>query len=89
MMKQEFEKLAGEVSAEDYKDIEFVYTYHPSIENVNGKEQIASLYKMGGMRIIRDMLPSAQKMKSMEDEYSRLVQEADALYKVMQEFKLG
>lgn len=90
MMKQEFEALVGQqVSAEDYKDIEFVYIYHPSIEHVDGKEQIASLYKIGGMRIIRDMIPSAQKMRTMTDEHMRLLKEADALYEEMQKFKAG
>ena len=50
MNKQEFEKLInGSVSNEDYKIIELVYTYHPSIPEVNGKGQIATLYQLGGM----------------------------------------
>lgn len=61
-MKHEFEeKLGSQVTEEKYKDIEFVYTFHPSISNTEGKTQIAQLYKLGGIRLIRDMIPTARK----------------------------
>ena len=51
MMKHEFEeKLGNQVTEKEYKDIEFVYTFHPSISNTEGKTQIAQLYKIGGIR---------------------------------------
>lgn len=63
MMKEEFEKrIDGHVSNEDYEVIEFVYTWHPYINPVKGKDQMASLYSMPcGMAFILQMLPVAQK----------------------------
>lgn len=66
MMKCEFEKLIGkEVSCEDYGIIDYVYTWHPVISNTNGKQQMADIYKIGGMLLIKDMHASATK----EDKY--------------------
>lgn len=62
MMKHEFEERLGKpVTEKEYKDIEFVYTFHPSISNTEGKKQITELYKIGGMRLIKDMIPTARK----------------------------
>lgn len=56
MMKQEFEQRIGaEVTPEEYKIIERVYMWHPSIPNVGGKDVIAQLWKIGGMALIEDM----------------------------------
>lgn len=44
MTKQEFQKRIGaEISQKDYSIVEHVYTWHPSISEVEGKEQIAEL----------------------------------------------
>lgn len=49
MTKQEFEKRIGaEISQKDYSIVEHVYTWHPSISEVEGKEQIAELYVKEG-----------------------------------------
>lgn len=41
MMKEEFEKLNGQaISNADWETIEFVYIWHPSISETNGKQQI-------------------------------------------------
>ena len=41
MTKQEFQKRIGaEISQKDYSIVEHVYTWHPSISEVEGKEQI-------------------------------------------------
>ncbi len=62
MNKQEFEKLTNSsVSNENYAIIEKVYTWHPSIPEVNGKEVIAQLYSLGGIEVMKDMLPKAEK----------------------------
>lgn len=54
MTKQEFQKRIGaEISQKDYSIVEHVYTWHPSISEVEGKEQIAELYKSFGMPIIK------------------------------------
>lgn len=63
MMKEEFEsRINGQVSNEDYDVIEYVYTWHPFIDPVKGKDQMASLYNMPcGMEFIMKMLPIANK----------------------------
>lgn len=61
MMKCEFEELIGKsVSDLDYKSIEYVYSFHPSIDEVDGKKKIATLYSIGGMRLIKDMIETAR-----------------------------
>lgn len=72
MKKQEFEeRIGGWISDEQYRDIEFVYTWYPRVPNVNGKEVIAQLYKLGGIRLIMDMMPTAnawRKLSIQRDE---------------------
>lgn len=64
MMKSEFEKLIDcAVSNEEYKIIELVYMYHPAIDEVKGKKQIAVLYNTCGMPLISSMVSEAQKAK--------------------------
>lgn len=64
------EQLTGgknvSVSDDDFKVIEFVYTYHPAISEVRGKEQIALLYTTFGMTVINDMKPRALKARELE-----------------------
>lgn len=61
MTKQEFQKRIGaEISQKDYSIVEHVYTWHPSISEVEGKEQIAELYKSFGMPIIKNMMEAAK-----------------------------
>ena len=69
MTKQEFEvRLTGEktVTNEQYKVIEYVYMYHPAIDAVRGKDQIAILYDMFGMTVIKDMYPRAVEAEKVE-----------------------
>ena len=57
MMKSEFDILVGkDIPLEEYKLIEFVYTWHPS--NLS-KEATASLYKEFGISLFKDMEPRA------------------------------
>lgn len=73
MMKEEFEKLVGEeVSSRDYVKIEYVYTWSPLIDNVNGKQQIAMLYKACGMPIINLMLENATKAEKIQQDIANL-----------------
>lgn len=45
MTKQEFQKRIGaEISQKDYSIVEHVYTWHPSISEVEGKEQMGWTY---------------------------------------------
>lgn len=69
MTKQEFEeRIDGTVSEKNYSIIEKVYTFHPAISNTEGKDQIAQIYKIGGMSIIRDMVKTAEVAAELEDE---------------------
>lgn len=69
MTKEEFTaRLQRKVTDAEYADIEFVYNWHPSISNTEGKDQIAYLYNTFGMRIIRDMMPTAKKAEELENE---------------------
>lgn len=63
MMKEEFEsRINKSVSNEDYEVIEYVYTWHPHIDSVKGKDQMVALYSMPcGMAFILKMLPIARK----------------------------
>lgn len=67
MTKQEFEKKIGaEISQKDYSIVEHVYTWHPSISEVEGKEQIAKLYKSFGMPIIKNMMEAANYAETLD-----------------------
>ena len=67
MTKQEFEKRIGaEISQKDYSIVEHVYTWHPSISEVEGKEQIAELYKSFGMPIIKNMMEAANYAETLD-----------------------
>lgn len=82
MTKQEFEKRIGaEISQKDYSIVEHVYTWHPSISEVEGKKQIAELYKSfapGGDAVLADVYrrvrgtrswhPVVKELKKILDE---------------------
>nr|WP_288829786.1 hypothetical protein [uncultured Clostridium sp.] len=69
MMKQEFEKLIhAEIGDEDYRTIEYVYTWYPTISETGGKDQIAMLYTLFGMPIIEDMVERAGKMENLDKD---------------------
>lgn len=66
MQKQEFEeRIERTVTDEQYKVIEEVYMWHPSIRNTSGKDEVAELYKSFGMTIFHDMLPRALVYREM------------------------
>ena len=81
MMKNEFEALLNKgkvdndakayVNHNDYKLIEYVYNWYP---NINDKQAIVDLFVIGGMTLIRDLLPRAIKMEGLDKE--RLALEA-------------
>ena len=69
MTHEEFEaKLGSKVSDADYAIIERVYTFHPVISNTKGKQQIVDLYKIGGMRVIKDMIPTADAAEAIDQQ---------------------
>lgn len=74
MMREEFNELVSkemfdgkpfDVGDEEYKIIETVYGFHPSISDVDGKEQIARLYVNFGFIIIADMYPRAKAAETL------------------------
>lgn len=90
MTQQEFEAKAGKtVTAEDYDTINHVYTFHPSIDEVKGKQQIAELYNLGGMRLIRDMVPTASKAQTIESDINQKTHELETLREQLAALKKG
>lgn len=76
MLKQEFiERLKipdkDIITEPMYDNIEFVYTWHPIIDEIKGKDQIAKLYDLGGYRLIMDMLPTAIKARDFQEEIDK------------------
>lgn len=88
MQKQEFEeRIERTVTDEQYKVIEEVYMWHPSIRNTSGKDEVAELYKSFGMTIFHDMLPRAKKAHELDEllrkaqrEVQRTQEEIEELY---------
>lgn len=74
MMYQEFinrlPQGTRQHTAGEYKEVERVYASHPSISESGHEEQeqIARLYSEFGMRIIRDMTPTAEKTEQFRME---------------------
>ncbi|MDD3229389.1 MAG: hypothetical protein PHE09_09260 [Oscillospiraceae bacterium] len=88
MTKQEFKDLARRGFTEaEYKAIETVYTFHPSISETGGKKQIANLYDTYGIRIIADMLPTATNAKEYEERINQKRHELESLQEEFKEFK--
>lgn len=90
MMREEFERevtiLNGSVenlTDEDYKTIEFVYTFHPAVPE---KSDIAAIYVLKhGMAIIRDMVPTAQKAQELDSKMMELIRQRNELNKQIDE----
>ena len=73
MTKQEYEtRIKTTVNHEDYRIIETVYAHHPSIDEITGKDQIAAIYSQFGMRVIKDMVPTAEQAMALETEMAHL-----------------
>lgn len=70
----------------EYKEIERVYASHPSISESGheGQEQIARLYSEFGMRIIRDMIPTAEKAERLRTE---LISAKNKVERITEELK--
>lgn len=70
----------------EYEEIEYVYAYHPSISESGheGQEQIARLYSEFGMRIVRDMYPTAKECERLRTE---LISARNTVERIKEEFK--
>lgn len=68
MLRSEFDNLIETKGPTDeqYEIIETVYTYHPAIDNVHGKHQVAALWDLLGMLPFEDMLPRAEMCREIE-----------------------
>ena len=67
MQKQEFEeRIERTVTDEQYKVIEEVYMWHPSIRNTSGKDEVAELYKSFGMTIFHVTLGEAAELERVK-----------------------
>lgn len=67
MLQSEFDQLTSRpYTEEEFSEIHYVYCYHPSVES---KKDIADLWTIGGICIIKDMLPTARRV---EEEKCRL-----------------
>ena len=90
MMQSEFEKLVNRhVDAEDFKVIEYVYMYHPSISNTDGKRQIADLYKIGGMSVIKGMVDVAKQAQKLEGQIADLQSQLDGYKRILESLRDG
>lgn len=92
MDKQEFLnriKSKNIPTDKQYKDIEYVYTWHPSIDEVNGKDQIAKLWDIGGIRIIMDMKPTAEKEQLLEHQIALAEAQVQKLRRASFDLMLG
>lgn len=67
MLQSEFNQLTSRpYTEEEFSEIHYVYCYHPSVES---KKDIAELWTIGGICLIKDMLPTARRV---EEEKCRL-----------------
>ena len=83
MMMDEFKKFQGEnarpITSQEYKLVEYVYTYHPC--NFS-KEATANLYNEFGIIIFYDMFYTAKKA----DKAERKLQEARIKYEEAKQY---
>lgn len=74
MMYSEFCKLLGNeytISMDEYKMIEYVYTWSPLIKNYGGKEQIVEMYKCYGIELIKQLIPACKLVETREKVLER------------------
>lgn len=57
MLQSEFDRLTSRPYTEaEFSEIHYVYCYHPAVRS---KKDIAELWTIGGICLIKDMLPTA------------------------------
>lgn len=83
MLREEFNELISkklfdgkpfDIGDEEYKVIETVYCFHPSISDTDGKKQVADLYANFGFVIFLDMLPRAKVIENIYYERMKIEQ---------------
>ncbi len=90
MQKREFEEMIEQpVSDTEYRVIETVYQWHPSVKEVSGKEEVAELYKSFGMAIFYDMLPRAERNCELEKQLRHAQTEVERIKGEMEDLSRG
>lgn len=88
MTKQEFKALTKrDFTDDEYEIIEYVYNFHPSISETEGKKQIAYLFDNYGIRIIADMMPTAVKAREYEELIAKKRHELEELQEAYNKLK--
>ena len=65
MLQSEFNRINDRpFTEEEFSTIHYVYCYHPA---ANTHAAIALLWTLGGIRLIRDMLPTAKKLEGIKE----------------------
>lgn len=89
MTKQEFEdRIEGSVTQEQYNLIEFVYQWYPTTIEID-KDRMAQIWHIGGMRLIKDMLPTAKKANDLDREIHKLRLDIERCKDIMQQLAAG
>ena len=94
MTKKEFLEKAGNnitVSDENFRIIDYVYQYHPSIQNnnVKGIEQMIDLYKNYGMALIKNMVYLANERRKLQNRMQDLKRDLENCQLEMNRMKEG
>lgn len=90
MTREEFtSRTTKPITDRDFARIQMVYTFHPCIDAVKGKDQIANLYEAFGMRIIEDMMPTAKKAEELERKMREAKRELERLTEEYEGLKKG
>lgn len=87
MTRAEFESRlpsdAKRPSEQEFKIITLVYDYHPAMQTLKAKDQIAMLYSLFGMTLIYDMRERAARIlelnKEIRDLEKKLTQDKEEL----------
>ena len=77
------------VTDDEFKIIDFVYTFHPAISETEGKEQVAWLFINLGMRVFNDMTETAKRAEEIETKISSLKGEMESYKAEYSQLKRG
>ena len=68
MLQSEFDRLTSRPYTEaEFSEIHYVYCYHPAVRS---KKDIADLWTIGGICLIKDMWPTARRVEEAEHKRS-------------------
>jgi len=85
MMRHEFERLVGEqISDDDWELVDLVYNLHPRDFT---KEEIATLWKIGGREALEGLRPVAEKVRDYENRLYRLEYEIKKINKELSKIR--